>query len=337
MRVSHTVAHVRKSTPHWKVGSDGTVGQAYKSAESSLRTALVYCWGARQNPVLTIAGDIAIILVAKHFISICRALFVSRRKSNILLIFEKSQFIGEVGAAFALSPNGVKVLRSVGFSFERARAQPIQVWDVVDSLDLHTLDKMDLSNAEEAFGAPVFSVHRVDMHNELLRTAEQLYEQSSAVEIHLASRVISGNALEGYIDLEDGARHYADLIIAADGVHSVLRPLVIEKEIEPLPTGFGAFRFLIPTTKFLDDPRLSQTLGRKSPGSTIFTNNKDQVPERHMVCKGKPLTLDGRAADHVSCWPLYNYAPLPRWAQGKMLLIGDAAHPVRTEDQSKDQ
>nr|POE77350.1 3-hydroxybenzoate 6-hydroxylase 1 [Quercus suber] len=265
-----------------------------------------------------------IIIVGAGIAKLTAAIALRRSGHNI---FEKPQFIGEVGAAFALSPNGVKVLRSVGFSFERARAQPIQVWDIVDSLDLHTLDKMDLSNAEETFGAPVFSVHRVDMHNELLRTAEQLYEQSSAVEIHLASRVIGGNALEGYIDLGDGARHYADVIIAADVVHSVLRPLVIEKEIEPLPTIFGAFRFLIPTTKFLDDPRLSQTLGRKSPGSTIFTNNNDQVPERHMVW----------AADHVSCWPLYNYAPLPRWVQGKMLLIGDAAHPVRTEDQSKDQ
>lgn len=31
---------------------------------------------------------------------------------------------------------------------------------------------------------------------------------------------------------------------------------------------------------------------------------------------------------HVKCWPLYEHDPLPRWFNGRVVLIGDAAHPV---------
>nr|POF15431.1 fad-dependent monooxygenase ops4 [Quercus suber] len=227
-------------------------------------------------------NGINVIIVGAGIAGLTAAIALRRSGHNVR-IFEKSQFIGEVGAAFALSPNGVKVLRTLGFSPEGARARPIQVWDVFDAVDLRLLNKMDLSDAEQVFGAPVLSVHRVDMHNELLRIAKQPHGQSPGVQIHLSSKVAGGNALEGYIDLEDGTRHYADLVVAADGVRSVLRPLVTEKETKSIPTGFGAFRFLIPSQKFLDDPHLAKLLDQKSPGSTLFTDSRDKIPERHMV------------------------------------------------------
>ena len=34
-------------------------------------------------------------------------------------------------------------------------------------------------------------------------------------------------------------------------------------------------------------------------------------------------------SSHVKCWPLYFYDPLPKWSNGRVILIGDAAHPVR--------
>ena len=34
-------------------------------------------------------------------------------------------------------------------------------------------------------------------------------------------------------------------------------------------------------------------------------------------------------SSHVKCWPLKYYDPLPRWSNGRVILIGDAAHPVR--------
>ena len=33
-------------------------------------------------------------------------------------------------------------------------------------------------------------------------------------------------------------------------------------------------------------------------------------------------------SSHVKCWPLYFHEPLPRWSKGRIILIGDAAHPV---------
>ena len=35
-----------------------------------------------------------------------------------------------------------------------------------------------------------------------------------------------------------------------------------------------------------------------------------------------------RESSHVKCWPLFVHEPLPRWFNGRVVLIGDAAHPV---------
>lgn len=72
-----------------------------------------------------------------------------------------------------LTPNGVKVLRSFGFSFERARARQLLVWESVDGITLERLSTLDVEHAEDQYGAPMYAVHRVDLHKELLRLVLQ--------------------------------------------------------------------------------------------------------------------------------------------------------------------
>lgn len=38
---------------------------------------------------------------------------------------------------------------------------------------------------------------------------------------------------------------------------------------------------------------------------------------------------ESRKAPEITRWPLFAYDPLPGWSRGKIILIGDAAHPVR--------
>ena len=59
----------------------------------------------------------------------------------------------------------------------------------------------------------------------------------------------------GVITLADMTSRQGDLIVAADGVHSSAVSSVIGVDSKALPTGFSAFRFLIPTQAILDDPQ----------------------------------------------------------------------------------
>ena len=176
------------------------------------------------------------------------------------------------------------MLATLGFSFERARAREVTSWDVVDGVTLQTVKSMDFSTARAQFGFPAYSVHRVDFHGELLYLAQRSgIAGQEPVKLHLASPVASADGDEGLVVLEDGSHHYADLIIGADGIHSVLRPIVTGSQQKPRFTDLSAFRFLIPTKKMRDDPALENLMNWKGTGAATLANPNDVFPKRHMM------------------------------------------------------
>jgi len=204
-------------------------------------------------------------------------------------VFEKSRFAAETGAALIISCNGARVLSRLGFSFERARGCNVKSWDTVDGITLTGLSSLNLENAETQFGAPLMSVHRVDLHNELLRLASTKEHTGGVGEVtlRLNSRVVGASAEEGRVELADGTVHHADLIVAADGVHSILRNVVLGCEAPAASvTGLSAFRFLIPTVDVLEDPLLVQFLAGKNEGPTVLADTEDVVQDRHIVWYG---------------------------------------------------
>jgi salicylate hydroxylase len=210
-----------------------------------------------------------------------------------LQIFEKSKFAAEIGAAVVLSPNAVRVLSTFGFSCDRAQARQLQLWETVDGRTLNPLGKVDHREAEQKYGAPLYAIHRVDLHNELLRLIGE--ETNKPATIHLRSKVVDADPEKGFIELEDGTKHYADLIVAADGLRSVLRKTVFRGEdVNAKPTGLSAFRFLIPTPELEGYASLATLRQWKQPGVTIIADTTDTVNERHMVwydCRRCVLSL----------------------------------------------
>ncbi|KAK6387766.1 hypothetical protein LTS17_001035 [Exophiala oligosperma] len=207
-----------------------------------------------------------------------------RQAGHSVEIFEKSKFAKEVGAALGLTPNGSRVLATLGFSFERARAREITSWDIVDGVSLRLAKSMDFTGLSKQFGFSAYAVHRVDFHTELLRLAQQPgISGEEAVALHLSSAVVDCDPVEGWIQLADGTKHYADLIVGADGVHSVLRPLVTGSGDAPHSTGLSAFRFLVPTSTMCNDPALQDLMEWKTTGAATLADPQDALPQRHMM------------------------------------------------------
>lgn len=191
-----------------------------------------------------------------------------------------------------MSPNGTRVLNHLGFSFSRARGCEVGSWQTLDGISLANIATINL--AEQGFGAPAMTVHRVDLHNELLRLASNEDGDVKALPLQLGSRVVSASAEEGVVELEDGTQHRADLIVAADGLHSVLRDVALGYVAVPaMSTGMSTFRFLLPTATMTSDPKLAEFLQWKGKGSsTILADTQEVVKERHMVwydCQGYGL------------------------------------------------
>jgi salicylate hydroxylase len=200
-------------------------------------------------------------------------------------VFEKSQFLGEAGAALLLSPNGARVLSHLNFSFSNAQATEMTCWEVLNGMTFEVMEQSHLHNAQELYGAKTYTVHRSDLHNEFIRLVREKKKGRRDIELFLGAAVKSVDAEEGVVELQNGDRYRADLILGADGIHSVVKRVVVrdEQEVEPRFSGINAFRFLIPTSMLERDERFIEMLKVKGKGSSIFVDVTETEVGRHLV------------------------------------------------------
>jgi salicylate hydroxylase len=166
----------------------------------------------------------------------------------------------------------------------------IQNWDTVDGITLRQIACQDLNQASERFGAAYVAVHRVDLHEELMRLAK--LNQPGGVELHLSSRVVRIDAIAGQIELIDGRLEEADLIIGADGIRAVSRMAIDglsdtngSSTAAAISTGLSAFRFLVPTESLQSNAAGKDLLQWKTPGATLLgdPNSITTEQERHLM------------------------------------------------------
>ncbi|KAL1878361.1 hypothetical protein Plec18167_004433 [Paecilomyces lecythidis] len=210
-----------------------------------------------------------------------------REAGHSVHVLEKSCFLGEVGAALLVAPNGARVLSRLGFSFTRARGMARSCWELLDGSSLEPIETADLRDAGDHFSEPLYTMQRAHLHKELADLATRSRRQDGLpdVTLSLGTRVCTADAETGVVVVEDGTQYHVDLIVGADGLHSVLRSVVLEngQAIKPEPTGLSSFRFQIPTSAVANDPKFLELLKRKGDGPSILADTTDPTTARHMV------------------------------------------------------
>jgi salicylate hydroxylase len=200
------------------------------------------------------------------------------------------------------------------------------------------------------WGAPFYHLHRADLHHALC-------EALGNEHITLAARCVSVDESNGAatIGFADGRTASGDMVIGADGVHSVVREYVAGPD-RPTWARQVSWRGLAPAA-------LGREIGLEmrhhsfwGPGKQFVafyvsggrlvnwvgnTLSDDEWQEESWSARGdrdELLTLyagwhrEVRAlmagTEHIFRWALFDRPPLSRWTRGHVTLLGDAAHPM---------
>jgi 2-polyprenyl-6-methoxyphenol hydroxylase-like FAD-dependent oxidoreductase len=156
-------------------------------------------------------------------------------------IFESAQNLREIGAGINVSPQAIQVLRAIGVRDQIATMA--NVAPGVLTRDMHSgapLDYRDQTSVVARFGAPLCTFHRADLVDALARCV-------NAGRLHLGHRLIGIKERQSGVELSfaDGIRCDAGVVIAADGVHSLVRRALYGHD-NPTYTGQMVWRALLP-------------------------------------------------------------------------------------------
>ena len=225
--------------------------------------------------------------------------------------------------------------------------------------DGNTIVKLPFDKIVETHGAPYYLVHRADLHKALLDAAER-----AAVKVLTNKRITSFDFDAPSATTDDGEVFKADLVVAADGIKSICRPLLTGKPDVPRDTGDVAYRILIPGEKLLADPELADLITEPCTTSwcgpdahlvgypirngemyniVVCATSYNETTDEVWVVKGDNSELCKRfskweprvqklcalTGDFLK-WRLCDLPDLTRWVHpaGKVVLLGDSCHPM---------
>ncbi|GER23308.1 salicylate hydroxylase [Zafaria cholistanensis] len=274
------------------------------------------------------------------------------RSGHRVTVFEQAPALGEVGAGLVVAPNAVRLLRRLGVMDQlQTRAVRLEAgWEFRRWSDGTVLSVEDLaSRCAELYGEDTYVLHRADLLS-AIRSA--VPDEALRLGSHVDS--VEQDADGVRLTLGDGTTHHADVLLGADGVHSLVRGIVAA----PTPaeySGMCAFRALVPADKAPDFARRpAQTLwigpdhhlvhypisGGEYVNVVAFAPAGEftreswsataELEELLVEFKGWDPRLEEliKAADRPGRWALLDRKPLDRWTHGRITLLGDAAHPM---------
>jgi salicylate hydroxylase/6-hydroxynicotinate 3-monooxygenase len=265
-------------------------------------------------------------------------------------VYEQARQFARIGAGIQMLPNSSRVLRGIGV-LDRLRATAFEpyshlnrVWDTGEV-------KRELPMPESLYGAPFLCMHRGDLHDALLSVLPPDI-------LHLNKKLVGLDQKGGQVTLSfaDGTMAVADAVVGADGVHSLVREIVVGPDA-PIHRGRIAYRAVFDAALMDGDiaPSRSKWWGldrhiviyytRADRSEVYFVTSvpepADWVTAESWSAKGDVRELRAAyegfhpevrrvldACPDCHKWAILEREPLPRWSDGRVVLLGDSCHPM---------
>lgn len=273
-------------------------------------------------------------------------------------LLERTAQFAEVGAGIQIGPNVTRILQAwgLGAALAQVAAFPKQL-QARDAQTGQVLGNLPLNERAQAlYGAPYATLHRADLHGLLHRAA-----QGMGVDIRMGQSLVDWRATQDGLEVHTdcGQALEASALIGADGVWSAVHQQLLHDE-PPRFTGHLAYRALVSQAELPAHLRSDQVTVWMGPRLHVV-----HYPVRSGQWLNVVAIVHGTQPDHAQNWDHAGHAQalmtamgavghdlherlasVPAWrqwavhdraplsaasqmAQGRVALLGDAAHPMR--------
>lgn len=272
---------------------------------------------------------------------------IALRKAGMdVLVCEQAPALREAGAGIWMAPNALQVLFELGIADTIiAAGKKLEKISVVD-LKYRPISVIDGAWVRKNFYFDTVAIHR--------GVLQQLLAAQLPPDIILLNKRFAGFRQDdrSVVALfEDGTSLEADFLIGADGIHSVVRrQMQIEQQLRY--SGQTCWRFIADFSLPEAEKDLMYEMWSDKKGLRVGYSHindrqiyvyitdaaipggqdhpdtlRDDLLER---CRAFPLLIrqmiNAARPENIIRSDLYDFPPIPRWTEGRVALLGDAAH-----------
>ncbi len=264
-------------------------------------------------------------------------------------IFEQAPSFSRLGAGIHMGPNVLKIFQRIGMDQKLIDISSTPAyWFSRNGLTGDYLSRIPL----EGYGATYCTVHRGDLSALQMDTMTP-----GTVQFNKRLTRLEDNGSDVYLEFQDGTSARATIVIGADGINSRVRETLLGAE-KPNYSGWVGHRAMISAEKLKKfDLTFEDCVKWWGPDRHMMVYYTTSRRDEYYYVTGVPhdaWEFDGafvhssreemleafagyhpviqaliEATDEVTKWPLFNRNPLPLWSEGRMVLLGDACHPMK--------
>lgn len=295
--------------------------------------------------------ELPVIVVGGGLGGVATALALGKQGRHVRLL-EQSAEIAPIGYGVQIGPNVMPALKRLGVDQEVLKAAylPPEL-SLLDANDGEPIFRIPLHGPafEQRYPGPYIAIHRVDLHEILLRAARQLpnIDLNQAITVEGFSQELD----RVHVQSADGRTVTGSALIAADGLRSRLRGKLHPEDIWR-STGYVAHRSIVPAEQ-------APKSMRARAGVTMLTgagfhviyyplrgaseinivgvfevpdNLEPSTPEykahiARLISKSVPEVHEVVSVLNMTRrWSIADREPVRRWHEGRMTLLGDSAH-----------
>lgn len=268
-----------------------------------------------------------------------------------VVVYEQADSFGPVGAGITLAPNGVRALDGLGLGRQlRDEGAAHGALGIRDPSGRWLL-RVPVDVLEARFGVPSFALHRARLHEMLARSIPEAAIRTGHRVIAVLNEarpvVVFDTDRDGPGEVE------ADLVVGADGVDSRVRASLFPDHPDPAYAGYIAWRGLVAADAVPPGSRgfgAIETWGRgcrfgfvplgdgqvywyatltASAGSHRHDTLDDLLARYDGWHDPIPALLRASRPDTLLRHEIrYMATPLPAYHVERVVLLGDAAHPL---------